>query len=361
MGALLLIIILGIVVIVHEAGHFLIAKKFGIRVDEFGVGFPPRARTLFKKNGTTYTLNWIPFGGFVKILGENPDDAPKDSPHYAQSMIAKPRYVQALVLAGGVFFNFLLAWLLVSVGYMSGFPSSVDVNSNVQNAHVTITSISPNSPASEAGLKPGDAIFSIDGQETYATTITSVQNYIQAHGSKNVDLGILRGEEKIDIQIVPKEGLLSGKAGIGVGLDLVGIVKLGPFSAITKGFTTTWNMTKNVAIYFGQFVAGLFNGNKSNLEGLTGPVGIAGIAGDAFKLGFAYLISFTAIISVNLAVLNLIPFPALDGGRLFFLLIEAIRGKKINAKVLTWVNATGFTLLILLMLIVTYRDIVKLF
>lgn len=364
MGALLLIIVLGVVVIVHEFGHFLFAKKFGIRVDEFGVGFPPRAKTLFKKGETTYTLNWIPFGGFVKIFGENPDDAPKDSPDYNRSMIAKPRYKQALVLFGGVLFNFLLGWLLISVGYMTGFPTSVDGNfprEKIQNVGVLITSVTKDSPATVAGLAAGDRILSLDGDTTRAESITSVQTYIQSHAEKNVSIDVVHGTTKKTVTVVPKEGIIPGKAAMGVSLDLVGTVTLGPLSALGHGFTTAWNMTKDIALYFVKFVAGFFNGQKSNLDDVAGPVGIAGIAGDAFHLGFSYLLSFVAIISVNLAVLNLMPFPALDGGRLLFLAIEAIRGKRIGAKTVMWTNTVGFGLLILLMLIVTYHDIVKLF
>lgn len=364
MGALLLIIVLGLVVIVHEFGHFLFAKKFGIRVDEFGVGFPPRAKTLFKKGETTYTLNWIPFGGFVKIFGENPDDAPKDSPDYSRSMIAKPRYKQALVLLGGVLFNFLLGWLLISVGYMTGFPTSVDSNfprEKIQNVGVIITSVSKDSPAVVSGITPGDKIVSIDNTTAPAQSIESVQSYIQSHGGTPVVLVVTHGSATKTLTVTPKEGIIPGKAAMGVSLDLVGTVTLSPLSAIGHGFSTTWNMTKDIAVYFVKFVAGFFNGQKSNLDDVAGPVGIAGIAGDAFHLGFAYLLSFIAIISVNLAVLNLMPFPALDGGRLLFLAIEAIRGKRIGAKTVMWTNTVGFGLLILLMLVVTYHDIVKLF
>lgn len=364
MGAILLIIILGIVVVVHELGHFLFAKKFGIRVDEFGVGFPPRAKTLFTKGETKYTLNWIPFGGFVKIFGENPEDAKPDSPDYARSMPSKAKWKQAIVLFGGVLFNFLLAWLLISVGFMSGLPSSIDPSfpsSSVTNSHVTVTNVAVGMPASLANLKPGDKILAIDGNEENAGNVVAVQSYIQSHGGEEILLKISRGNTETNIAVTPKTELGSNKAIIGIGLDLVGIVKLNFFHSIWQGLRSAYAMTVNIIVYFGHFIAGFFNGAGSSIESISGPVGIAGIAGDAAKLGFSYLISLTAIISINLFVLNLIPFPALDGGRLLFLGIEAVTRRKLNQKFFVWTNVVGFALLILLMVVVTYHDVVKLF
>ncbi len=366
MGFLLLIIILGVVVVVHEYGHYITAKIFGVKVEEFGFGFPPRAKKLFKRGETLFTLNWIPFGGFVKLLGENPDDAQRLDEDQTRNMNHKPRYQQALILVAGVFMNFLLAGVLFSIGFMSGLPVSIDQNNTTAtNRHVIISSVQKDSPAQLAGLPAGVRLVSLDGDELPASTISTTQSYISAHVGTPVVVGYTEdGKALHTTTITPKENLAAqGRAGIGVTLDFTGEIRLPFFKAVKEGFATAGRMVANIFVFFVKFIGSLFGAASTGVSGddVTGPVGIAGLAAQALKLGWVYLITFVAIISANLAVLNLIPFPALDGGRLLFLGIEAITRKKLNEKVVGWVNTIGFGLLILLMLFVTYKDIVKLF
>jgi len=257
MNILIFLIILLVLVLVHEFGHFFTAKRFGIRVDEFGFGFPPKLFG-FKFGGTEYTFNLLPLGGFVKIFGENPDDTNTYGPEADRNFINKPKYQQAIVLFAGVFANFLLAWLLFSIVLMIG-PS-----------------------------------------------------------------------------------------------------KLSFFSAFWEGMKFTLFITKETVLGLYALIVESLQG-RGSLESITGPIGIIKIVGDAYNVGFSYLLSFTGLISINLAVINLLPFPALDGGRLFFLLIEKIKGSRISPKVANTANMIGFGVLILLMLFVTYHDVINLF
>lgn len=366
MGFILLIIILGVVVIVHEFGHYFAAKKFGVRVDEFGFGFPPRAKKLFKRGETEFTLNWIPFGGFVKLFGENPSDDIKSDVDMSRNLNSKPKWQQAIILFAGVFMNFILAGVLFSIGFMSGMPTSIDVDNTVaENRRIVVATVQKGSPAEIAGLPSGVTLKAIDGNAEIVTKIESMQTYVREHVDIPIEVSFtsLESGEKIQsLTITPKAGLAGENAGIGVGLDFVGEVKLGFFKAIGQGFKTAVNMVYQIGEFFVKFIGGLFGAN-SVVSGsdITGPVGIAGLATQAFNTGIVYLLTFIAIISVNLAVLNLIPFPALDGGRLLFLGIEAVTRKKLNQNVIGWFNTIGFLLLIVLMIFVTYRDVVKLF
>lgn len=360
MGVILLIIVLGIVVIVHEWGHFFAAKKFGVRVDEFGIGFPPRAKVMFKKDETEYTLNWIPFGGFVKLHGENPDDpTAHDDKH--RSLAEKPKWQQAIILVAGVVMNFLLAGVLFSIGFMSGIPSSIsDGDTMAKDPHIIVVSVLKDSPASLAHIPAGARLNSIDGDKNVVESIAKTQSYVSKHSGKPIAVTYTLDNKTTTTEITPIANIADGKAGIGVGLDLVGTIKAPFFEAIGKGFATAARMVVLIAKFFVSFVGGLFTGS-SNADSVAGPVGIAGLAGEAARQGFVYFLTFMGIISVNLAVLNLIPFPALDGGRLLFLLIEKIKGSKLNPKIAGITNTIGFALLIIMMLVVTYHDIVKLF
>jgi len=365
MSIFLFIVILLVLVLVHEFGHFITAKKSGIRVDEFGFGFPPK---LFgrKVGETTYSFNLIPFGGFVKIFGEDPDDESISGPDKDRSFVSKPKYIQAMVLFAGVFFNFLLAWFLLSIGFMSGLPTSQATQPDgtiLTNQNLVITGIMPKTPAELAGLKIGDKILSISSgsSELSGSNLTpkSVQEYIGDKAGIPLEFSISRNDENQNLEIVPKAGVLEGRAAVGISLDIIGILKLPVHKALWQGLKDTSALTVNTAVSFGKLIKDSILG-KADFSSITGPVGIVGIVGDAYQFGFAYLLSFAALISVNLAVINLIPFPALDGGRLLFILIEKIKGSPIKPKVANTLNTIGFVLLLLLMAIVTYHDIAKL-
>ncbi|MFA6256862.1 MAG: RIP metalloprotease RseP [Candidatus Paceibacterota bacterium] len=363
MSILIFIIILLVLVLVHEFGHFFTAKKFGIRVDEFGFGFPPK---LFgKKFGETeYTVNLLPLGGFVRIFGETPDEESVNGPDALRSFINKARWKQAIVLVAGVFMNFLLAWLLFSLAFISGRPTSVRQGElagyELQDVNLVIVSIVADSPAAEAGLKPGDKILAIGKGEEIVSEVTPValQSFVAKSEGKEIFVNYQRGDsaETVQARILPK--VQNGTPIIGIAMDEVGTAKMGFFKSFAEGFTLTRLVTQETAMGLYKLIKDGLTGAGS-LESITGPVGLVGVVGDAYQFGFAYLISFAALISINLGIINLLPFPALDGGRLLFLLIEKIKGSRMNLKMVNAANSIGFIILILLMLLVTYNDIAK--
>ena len=359
MNILIFFIILLVLVLVHEFGHFFTAKRFGIRVDEFGFGFPPRLFGI-KKGETEYTFNLLPIGGFVKIFGETPDDENMNGPDRDRSFVNKPKWQQAIVLFAGVFANFLLAWLLFSVGFMSGFPTSVGNEMKeyaLRDVKLVVISVTSDSPADMGGLKSGDKIVSLEsGKEMLAeVSPENIKSFVVSHTSSEITVGYIRGkgQEVNFTKITPKDNL------IGISMDQIGIAKLGILESFWEGMKLSIFVTKSTAV--GLFTL-IYDGlrGQGDLSSVTGPVGIVGIVGDAYDFGFVYLLSLSALISINLAIINLIPFPALDGGRLFFLLIEKIKGRAMNPKVANTANMIGFGILILLMLVITYRDVVKL-
>lgn len=380
MNILIFLVILLILVVSHEFGHFIVAKLNKIRVDEFSFGFPPK---LFgKKIGeTTYNFNLLPLGGYVKIYGENVEEAdfvevgfldkentPEKIELEQRSLANKPKYIQAMVLLAGVVMNFLVAWLLLSVGFMSGLPSSVGAvpsGAVVENQAITITSVSPNSPAEKGGIKTGDKIISLETKTDSTLLLSSnlstetIQSFVKAHNEEEVKVSLVRGSEPMSLVVVPEKNK-EGTPVVGISMDMIGTLKLPVHIAIWEGLKLSSNLFVDTLKGFGNLVYSAVLG-KADMSSLTGPVGIVGVVGDAAKFGFIYLLSFTALISINLAVINLIPFPALDGGRLLFLLIEKIKGSRIKPKIANTVNVIGFGLLMLLMAIITYHDIVKLF
>ncbi len=354
MSILIFFIILSILVIVHELGHFSVAKFFGIRVDEFGVGYPPKAKRLFSWRGTEFTLNWLPFGGFVKIFGENPAEIPVTKS--SDSFQNKSRGIQALVLVAGVFFNLLFAWFLISLGLVSGLPAPAGLSIPIENPQTVLTVVVPNSPASEAGLRSGDVLLSIDNQ-----TLSPVEasSYI-ASSSQPLLFAVDRGGERKEFSVTPALGLLPQGRAVGISMEIVGTAKLPPHLALYHGGKITWSLTVATAGALGDFLSQAVLG-RADLDSVTGPVGLVGIVGEVAELGFGYLISFTALISINLAIINLLPFPALDGGRLLFVGLEAIFRRPIPPKIFNALNAAGFALLILLMILITVRDVRNIF
>ena len=348
MTVIIFLIVLAVLIFVHELGHFISARACGIKVSEFAVGFGPRL-LKWTKGETTYSLNIIPFGGYVKIFGENPDEESISGPDSSRSFVNKPKWQQVMVLAAGVFFNLIFAWIIISLAFVSGVPASVDsypqYSDRMENPRVVITYVEPGSPAEKAGVKAGEEISGF-------TSIEDVQKYISESGDKCVKIN--------DREIVATKGIVEGKYAIGIAMDKVSTLQLPLHLAIFEGARFTVHMTKAVAVGIYDLVAGIFKGTSS-LSSVTGPIGIAGLVGDAASLGFTYLLLFTALISINLGVLNLVPFPALDGGRILFVFIEAVIRRPIKPVVANAINALGFSLLILLMIVVTYRDVVKLF
>jgi len=364
MSILLFIIILAILVIAHEFGHFIVAKRSGIRVDEFGIGFPPKLWGK-KKGETEYTINLFPIGGFVKIFGETPDEESIKGPDAGRSFVNKPKYIQAAVISAGVFFNILLAWFLLSVGFIIGLPTPVDVapdGAKLKNINLVVTEVIPESPAEYAGLEAGDKILSLgaDGSTVLSPSPSDTQEFISSRLGEEIVVGVQRGRQPTEYLSVYPSDNITGSPAIGIAMDEIGMLRFPAHTAFWEGAKLTTTLTQ--ATFFGLvgFIGGIITG-QADLSSVAGPVGIVGIVGDASEFGFIYLLSLTALISINLAIINLIPFPALDGGRLLFLLIESLKGSPIRPVIANTTNAIGFALLILLMLVITYNDITRIF
>lgn len=363
MSIIIFLVILLVLVVSHEFGHFIVAKAFGIRVDEFAFGFPPKI--FGKKYGeTNYNFNLLPLGGYVKIFGENPTEDSISGPDSSRSFINKPVYAQALVLLAGVTMNFLLAWLLISIGFMSGLPTSVSEapkGYTPEHQNLTLISVVKDSPADVAGLKIGDRLISFKTKNDMTATPSadSVRYFVRRHGGEAITVSYVRGHENKETSLTPIINRKDSVPMIGVSMDIIGTIRL-PF------YKAFWDGLKLSSDLFIATVSGFYNMARDailghgSIEGISGPVGIVGVVGDAAKFGFIYILSFTALISINLSVINLIPFPALDGGRLLFLLIEKIKGSRIKPEIGNMINVIGFGILMILMLFITYHDIVKL-
>ena len=347
------LIILGLLVFVHEFGHFITAKKMGMKVEEFGFGFPPRLIKLFHKDGTDYTLNWIPLGGFVKIKGEAGDHLEDED-----SFSHKKPWQRFIVLIAGVTMNMILGWVLLSIGFMIGMPQVIDSSSpsaTVTAESIQIVSVDPNSAAAEAGIKPGDKILQIDGDKI--SSIAQLQDIVK-QSSAEVTLLLDRGGKQIDLKITPRPLSENGDKVLGVGLVKTGIVSYPFFQAIIEGGKATVYLTWQIVSSFAVLLKNLVTGQQVSAD-IAGPVGIAVLTGQVMQLGFVYLLQFAALLSINLAIINILPIPALDGGRILFLAIEKIRNRPVDQKLEAFIHNIGFILLMILLLFVTVRDIGK--
>ncbi len=361
MSILIFIFILVVLIVGHEFGHFVVAKLSGMRVPEFGIGFPPKL--WGKKIGDTeYTINALPFGGFVKIVGEDSNEHSADPAAFSN----RPKILQAATLVAGPFSNIILAFLFSTIAFMAGVPAVLESSENtehLENPRVLIVEVLQKSPAAEAGLKAGDHVLSISTEGT-THEITGPEEISSLVGgvTSSVTLAVLRGSEKLTFEITPESGIVKDapeRTAIGVASALVGTMRLPFFEAVGRGFTDTVENAQKVFFGLIALIASAAT-LTADVSSVSGPVGIASIAGEAFSFGWGSVFAFAAIISINLGVLNLLPFPALDGGRLLFVAIETVIRKPIHHTVANTLNLVGFALLILLMLAVTAQDIVKL-
>ncbi len=359
MEVLIFIAVIVALIVVHEFGHFVAAKLSGMRVDEFGLGYPPRAAIIAKAGETVYTLNWLPFGGFVKIYGE---DGGKGDP---RAFSARPRVLQALVLVAGIAMNLLFAYALITAALVSGTPRALSAGELAQarDVQLAVADVLPGAPAARARLLPGDSILSAKDAEGewHAADPASFSAFIAESGGKNVELFVDRNGSELSITATPETGILpndSSRYALGVEVATIGVVPLSFGAALAQGVSLTWGATTLTAKGLWHFFYGVFT-LHADLSQVAGPVGIAGAVGSASMQGIGDLFSIMAIISINLALINLIPIPALDGGRLLFVIVESIIRRPIKASVARAVNAAGFAFLILLMVVVTAHDIFK--
>jgi regulator of sigma E protease len=358
MSIIIFILVLGLLIFIHELGHFLVAKKSGIRVDEFAIGFPPRIFS-FVKGGTRYALNLIPFGGYVKIFGESPEDGADDK-NAKDSMINKPKYVQALVLVAGVVFNLLLAFVIFWILFMKGSYFSSQILPFAQYPDsVRVDFVMENSIASNAGLKEGDVVLEVqtqaDGTQSSAPIITEI---LYRETKEITNIKISRNNEVQNLVLTPSNDDVEQK--FGFALTSAEYVKSNPIVAGYQSYLMTGHLTKLTTFGLLEFFGKLFTG-RANFEQVAGPVGLVGLVDKAAENGIGDILFLTAIISINLAVLNLLPFPALDGGRLAVIGIESIIRRDLDYKKVAVVNVIGFFLLIALMILLTFHDIKNLF
>ncbi len=369
MNIILFLAVLVALIVVHELGHFLAAKFFGIKVEEFGVGYPPRAWRIGKIGETVYTLNWLPFGGFVKIFGESLGEEVPESER-KRALVSQAKWKQAIVFVAGVVFNMIFAFLLFTMTFMMGSPVAIDeknITKGDQSAVLAISNVLPNSPADVAGLKAGDTLVALvaGNRDVQAPLPSEVGGFIGDHAGESVQVFYKRsvaGEEVTgNVEIVPSHGVLTGKQGtpaIGIEMVLISSEKQGIIDSVILGAKKTYRATIAIAVGTGKFLKSVVMGN-ADWQAVAGPVGIVGLVGDASSLGLVHLLNFTAMISINLAIINMLPIPALDGGRLLFVIIESITRRKIHSGVAGILNTIGFAAIILLMLVVMYNDIVK--
>jgi len=373
MTLIIFIIVLGILVFVHESGHFLAAKKQGIGVEEFGFGFPPRlvglqrdsvtgkrrlvwgAKEIGKNEPTVYSLNWIPFGGFVRIKGES-GEAANDPDSFVSKSVGR----RALVIAMGVIGNIILTAVLLSIGLYVGMPQAIDDQissyARVRDHRILALNVLPDSPAEQAGIKAADELFKINGQEVASGQ--QFKDFVNQNVSKEITVTIKRQGQAQDIAVTPVVLKETGKGGIGVGMAEVATVSYPAWLAVPKGIQMTGYLTKAIVVAFGVLLRDLVLGRPVAMD-VAGPVGIAVMTGEAARLGWVYLLQFVALLSANLAVINALPLPALDGGRFLFLLIEKFRGRPVGHKVEAIIHNTGFALLLLLVVLVTYHDLAR--
>ena len=354
---IIFILVLGVLILAHEWGHFIIAKRSGLTVEEFGFGFPPRIFSI-KRGETLYSINLLPLGGFVKILGE--DGTGLENP---KSFSSKSVGIRSLITISGVFMNFLLAAFLLVIGFYIGLPQIIDKNNEAlaKNVEIQIIAVSNDSPAEKSGIKMGDVIKYVKSENKNVTIneISILQENINDRKGKEITIAIQRGKEMLEINAVPRINPPEGEGALGIALAKTGIISYPWYKSLWLGIKSAFIISWEIIKGFTDLLKNLITSGKIPRD-ISGPVGIAVLTNQAATLGFIYLLQLVAIISLNLAVLNLIPFPALDGGRLLFLGIEKIKGSKVNPKVENAIHSVGIVLLLALVILITYRDIIKL-
>jgi len=352
----ILIAVISIIVLLslHEFGHFIVAKKCGFRVEEFGIGYPPRL--WGKKYGDTlYSINLIPFGAHVRI-----PEAEGEEAKY------KPRWKRMLVLLGGVVSFWIIAFVLLTAVFKMGASQAVSDTEpgTLVDPKVQIMAVLPASPAGEAGLRSGDTIkeFLVDESLFSIDKIKEIQDLTEQYKGREVNLTIERGKEVFTVSLVPRTSHPEDEGPMGVALVRTAQKSYSWWQAPVKGAEATWNLTYGVVAGWGSIITGLFQG-KGLPKGVqfVGPIGIGALITQAAQVGINYFLQFIAMISIYLAVFNLLPIPALDGGKLLFLAIEKIKGRALNQKIEENVTAAFFVLLIVLMIWVTIKDIARLF
>lgn len=347
---LVFLVVLSLLILIHEFGHFIVARRAGIWVEEFGFGLPPR---LFgKKIGETiYSLNWLPFGGFVRLHGEMDEEGVTNK---SRAFLYRNKKTRASIVVAGVIMNFLLAIVAFAIVYsFSGVPRDTH--------QLKIVDISQGSPAQSAGVIVGDVISKV-GKDNITKTADFISK-VNLQKGKTTTFEIQReinGQKStMNLSMKPRENPPAGEGALGVTITTTEIyfppVWLRPFYGIYYGFKEAIFWGQTIAVGLWTIIAGLFKGQAP--QGVSGPVGIFAVTTEAARNGILTLINFVGVLSVNLAILNILPFPALDGGRLFFIGIESIIGKKVTPKFEATVHTIGMIILLALLLAITIGDV----
>lgn len=356
MTILLFILLLGLLVLVHEWGHFIVARRLGVRVEEFAFGFPPRL-VSFTRRGTRYAFNLFPLGGYVKIFGEGGASG-RDPESFSSRSLGE----RLAIISAGVVMNLALAWFLFSLGHGVGLPTVVGDGGAGLAAPVTIVGVGAGSPAERAGLAFGDVIeeLKVQGQTFRVASIDEVQQFISQHRGEEILLTVRRSTTLLDISVVPRREPPAGEGPLGIAMARVGVVRSPWWRAPWDGLRTTLSASIALTAALGRVVGDFVSEGKVPAD-ISGPVGILAFAHETRRLGLVYLLELAGVLSVNLALLNILPIPALDGGRILFLFIEGVRGVRVNQRVEQAMHTLGFMLLLLLMALVTFRDLVRIF
>lgn len=344
------IVVLGILIFVHELGHFLFAKTFGVGVETFSLGFGPK---LFAKRigETEYRISAFPLGGYVKMIGESLDEEeglPEED--LARSFMAKPPLQRMVIVAAGPCFNLLFAYLVFIVVCMIGIPTTTTM----------IGEVLPDKPAARAGLRAGDRVTVIDGKPV--TRWNDLALLISESGGKPLDLTVQRDGKTFSVKVAPEMRTAKNLFGETETSPAIGVMsskefvteRVGPIGAIVKGSEHTWNVTKMTVVAVGKIFSGAIS-----VDNIGGPIMIAKTAGEQAQTGLVYFLSFMALLSINLGLLNLLPIPILDGGHLVFYLWEMVVRKPVNLKTREIAQQIGLVLLVGLMVLAFYNDIAR--
>lgn len=348
-------IVLSILVLIHECGHFIAAKKNGVKVEEFGFGLPPRLFGV-RRGETLYSLNLLPFGGFVKVFGEEASevsDKKLSETDKARSFVHKKPLQKTIILTAGVLANFLLGWVIITYLFVKGIPAP--------SKTITVEKVIENTPAYAAGIKPQDVIVSISNpsKTIVVDELGDISTATKEFAAQNVNITLKRGSETLTVNAVPRQNPPKNEGSLGIVITNYTIKKYpiwsAPFYGLVEAVATTAMILKELGVALFKFVT---------LQGagiqVAGPVGIAKLTGTAARTSLDALLQLIGILSLNLAVINILPFPALDGGRLAFVIYETVFKKKINPNTEQKLNFAGFAILIGLILLVTAHDIISL-
>ena len=334
------ILIFGGLILVHELGHFLTALAFGIKVEEFGLGYPPRIYGI-KRGGIIYSINLLPLGGFTKMAGE-------EDPGIPGSLASAPPGKRIIVLGAGALMNAILPIILFTTAFM--------VPHHVLIGRVGIKDVAPDSPAAVAGILPGDTVQQVNGHPI--NNLGDMQRYIQTNLGHEISISLINNAtETRTVTLTPRWKPPAGQGAIGIMLEVTD-------SQVVAESQPLWEAVPNAFNEYGQTVILLINGIGTMIIGaqpvaVAGPVAVAQLTGEVAQAGLSPLLEFAAFLSLNLAIFNLFPIPALDGGRILFVLIEIIRGKRVSPKTEGIIHTIGFILLMALILVVTFTDILR--